>query len=112
MNRKKTLCLILTIAVAVAIPMTCFCLLRDKGTGTPAESDTTPGTGETDTLPDATDTTVEPDTIPAIGGEKHEAESETVHIDLDVSEITRNPDAEVIDGSIEYDTKEVPADAE
>ncbi len=111
MNRKKTLCLIFIVAAAVAIPVTCFCLIRGKNGERPAETAPTTDTGETVIAPDVTGA-VEDDTIPAIDSHDSETGSETDRLDLDVSEVTRNPDAEVVDSTIEYGTKEVPTDAE
>ncbi len=56
------------------------------------EGDTTP------TIPDIKDTPTIPET-----GDKP---------DIDVSEMTRNPEAEVVDSSVEYGTKEVDSNAE
>ncbi len=68
---------------------------KDDDTSEPSESDE----GETTpVIPDIKDNPTTPET-----GDKP---------DIDVSEMTRNPEAEVVDSSVEYGTKEVDSNAE
>ncbi len=117
MNRSKTITLIIIIAVAVAIPLVCLCFLRGTGAGDGNADESSydyEETGETPESDGVTDTSDVSDTIPPIIPPDTDTSAETKRdaLDIDVTEVTRNSDAEVVDSTIEYTTKEVPTDAE
>lgn len=114
MERKtKMICVAVCAVVLIAIVVTVIVMAgrkdpveanSDTETVETTEPEATEENTETDTMADDT-TETQKETIPPIKDDPV-LPSETEEPDIDVSQMTRHPEPEVVDGKIEYETKE------